>query len=172
MAEVIFETDRLIARRLVAGDEKAMCAIYGDPEVVVFVGDSRPLPEEICKHWIDVTDKNFILRGYGMVAFVERSSGELIGCGGIVHPDQQPEPEVKYAFRKDVWGVGFATEAVSALIKYAVQTLGIGRIVATIAPGNMRSRRVISKVGFLQTSDRINEDATATQIWEYVRETP
>ena len=143
-----------------------MCAIYGDPDVVKFVGDSKPLSEDMCKHWIDVTDKNFDSRGYGMVAFIERSSGELIGCGGIVHPDQQPEPELKYALRRDAWGKGFATEAVAALVKYSVQTLGIEWIIATIAPGNTLSQRVIAKVGFTHVRDRIEEDLTSTQIWE------
>ncbi len=137
---------------------------------MAFVGDAKPLSEAECLHWIEVTDANFERRGYGRIAFVDRATGELIGCGGVVHPEQQPEPEVKYAFRKDTWGNGFATEAITALIDYATHTLGIKWMVATIAPGNTPSQRVMSKVGFTITRERINDDGSSTQIWEIGRD--
>jgi RimJ/RimL family protein N-acetyltransferase len=167
MSEALFETDRLIARRLVAGDEAAMTAIYGDEEAMVFVGDGRALSEADCLYWIEVTDKNFQRRGYGMIAFVERATGELIACGGIVHPGQQEEPEVKYAIRRDKWGHGFATEAVRGLISYGSSVLGLTWMQATIAPGNSASQRVVSKAGFRHVRDRVNEDESVTQVWEW-----
>jgi len=96
----------MIARRLVPSDAAAMTTIYGDRETVRYVGDGEPLDEETCQHWIEVTDRNFDIRGYGMVALESKSTGELIGCIGIVHPDQQELPELKYSFRQDQWGGG------------------------------------------------------------------
>ena len=142
-----------------------MQAIYGDVEGMRFVGDSQPLTVENCRYWIEVTDKNFERRGYGMVAFVDRESSLMVGCGGVVHPNQQEEPEVKYAFRRDQWGKGYATESVLALVAYARNTLVIGRLIATIHPGNGASQRVMEKVGFARGEDRTNEDGSLTQIW-------
>lgn len=164
----LFATQRLLARRLLAADAEAMFTIYGDPETVRFVGDAQPLTLDACRHWIDVTDANFKRRGYGMVALVERASDEIIGCAGVVHPGQQAEPELKYAFRRDRWGKGYATEAVTALLWFARAHWGVGRIVATVDPNNLSSQHVLAKAGFGHATDRTNEDATITQVWQSV----
>ena len=143
-----------------------MVAIYGDREAMRYVGDSEPLNAEGCAYWVEVTDRNFSMRGYGMIALADRESGEVIGCAGIVHPGQQEEAEVKYAFRSDCWGKGYATEAVSGLIKFARECWDVGRIIATTHPGNNASERVLAKVGFTHRRDRVNEDQTITRVWE------
>jgi RimJ/RimL family protein N-acetyltransferase len=165
---VFFETERLVVRRLVAEDAEAMGAIYGDVEAMRYVGDGEPLSADGCRHWIEVTDRNFVHRGYGMVSFVERETGEIVGCGGIVHPDQQPEAEVKYAFRRDRWGQGFATEAVGALLRYAFRHWGVDRVIATTHPENGPSHHVLTKLGFSRLADRVNEDDSTTAVWERV----
>jgi len=143
-----------------------MHAIYGDLETVRYVGDAELLSKESCLEWVEITDRNFERRGYGMVAFVDRASGEIVGCGGIVHPGQQEEPEVKYAFRRDQWGKGYASEAVIALVGYARGHWGVSRIIATAHPENSPSHRVLAKGGFTHAQDRVNEDGSITQVWE------
>ena len=162
----LFETERLAVRRLGYDDVDAMVAIYGDREAMRYVGDAEPLPADACRHWVDVTDGNFERRGYGMVAVCDRSSNELIGCVGIVHPGQQPEAEVKYAFRRDQWGKGYATEAVIALVAFGRQNWGVSRLIATLYPANTASQRVLAKAGFHHASDRTNDDGSITQVWE------
>jgi RimJ/RimL family protein N-acetyltransferase len=167
-AMILFETERLIAPRLLAEDAEAMAAIYGDVEAMRYVGDGEPLSVEGCRHWVEVTDRNFASRGYGMVAFVARDSDEIVGCGGIVHPGQQPEAEVKYAFRRDQWGRGYATEAVGALLAYARNSWHVGRVIATTHPENGPSHHVLTKLGFTRLADRVNEDSSTTAVWERV----
>ena len=161
----LFDTERLFGRRLTIHDVDAMFAVYGDPETVRFVGDSEPLTREGCLQWIEITDKNFQNRGYGMIAFCDGATGDIVGCGGIVHPNQQEQPEVKYAFRRNHWGKGYATEAVGGLVRFARKSLGIRTIMATVAPGNQPSQHVLSKLGFSHIRDHINEDASITQVW-------
>ncbi len=161
----LFETDRLAARRLIESDAEAMATIYGDPETVRYVGDAEPLSVDECRHWIEITDRNFENRGYGMVALTDRSTGDLIGCAGVVHPGQQEQAEVKYAFRRDCWGRGYATEAVQALVEYAESVLGVKALIATVNPQNDTSQRVLGKSGFARGTDRIEEDGSVTQVW-------
>ncbi|MBS1725484.1 MAG: GNAT family N-acetyltransferase [Armatimonadetes bacterium] len=163
---MLFETERLLVRRLTHEDAEAMFAIYGDPEASIYIADGDPLPPEDCHRWVDVTDKNFAVRGYGMVAFADKATGEVIGCGGIVHPNQQPEPEVKYAFRRDKWGQGYASEAIRGLIGFGKANWGIGRLIATVHPDNRGSQNVLTKLGFQLTETRTEEDGSHTQVWE------
>jgi hypothetical protein len=49
-----------------------------------------------------------------MFALVERETGAVVGFCGLVHPQQQVEAELKYAFLRSAWGRGLATEARAA----------------------------------------------------------
>lgn len=144
-----------------------MASIYGDPEAMRFVGDGRSLTVADCLYWVEVTDKNFEKRGYGMVAFVERDSNDLIGCAGLVHPDQQPEAELKYAVRRDKWRQGFAVEMAGGLLEYAQRCLAISCIQATVYSEHLVSQRVLARLGFRKVRDRVNEDESITQVWEF-----
>ena len=53
--------------------------------------------------------------------------------------------EVKYAFLRSYWGQGLATEAVAALLAFAGEILGIEHVIATVAPDNTASHRVLAK---------------------------
>jgi [ribosomal protein S5]-alanine N-acetyltransferase len=166
-SEILFETERLFARRLSQADAAEMAGIFGDIETMRYVGDSKPITEADCLYWVvDVTAKNFEKRGYGLIGFFDKSAGVMVACGGVFHPGQQPEPEVMYHLHRDWWGNGYATELVKGLAPHAKINWGITWMMATIHPDNLPSQRVMIKCGFTHTKDRTNEDGSVTQIWE------
>lgn len=166
MSTVLFETARLTARRLAAGDVDALLAVYGDREVVRWVGDGEPLDRAGCAEWVEVTDRNVATRGYGMVALVERgSAGPPIGFCGLVHPGGQVECEVKYAFLRSHWGRGYATEAVRALLAHGAAAHGLTEVIATVAPRNEASQRVLLKAGLRRGEPRRNPDGSTTLVF-------
>jgi RimJ/RimL family protein N-acetyltransferase len=165
MAESVFETPRLLVRKLESADLDAMLGVYGDPEVVRWVGDGVPLDRATCARWIEVTHKNYATRGYGMFTWVERESGAVVGFGGLVHPDDQPEAEIKYALHRTHWGRGFATEAATAILAYGAARFGLAEAIATTAPENQASHRVLLKAGMRRGALRRNEDDTFTQFF-------
>ena len=142
-----------------------MLGVYGDREVVRWVGDGEPLDRALCEKWIAVTHKNYATRGYGMFALVERESGAIVGFGGLVHPGGQPEAEIKYALHRSHWGQGLATEAASALLGYVASHFGLAEIIATTAPENEASHRVLLKAGMARGALRENDDGTFTQLF-------
>ncbi|MGC4044128.1 MAG: GNAT family N-acetyltransferase [Armatimonas sp.] len=164
-AQTIFTTERLLCRRWQASDIEPLFAVYSDSEAMRWVGDGAPLLREHCEHWLEVTDTNYQKRGYGMFALEERETGQVIGFCGIVHPGGQPEAEVKYALLKSHWGKGLATEAVRALLDYGHQTHGLSEIIATVAPANLASQRVLLKSGMTQGELRENPDGSHTQVF-------
>ena len=165
---VLFETERLYARRLSASDAAGMARIFGDAETMRYVGDGKTLTEADCVHWVDdVTAKNFERRGYGLIGLFEKGTGSLVGCSGVFHPGQQPEPEVMYYLERTRWGQGYATEIVRRLVVHARTRWGVaGRMIATIYPDNLPSQRVVAKCGFVRAEDRPSEDGSAIQVWE------
>jgi RimJ/RimL family protein N-acetyltransferase len=59
-----------------------------------------------------------------------------------------PEIEIDWRFVRTAWGRGYATEAVSSILSYALHILRVPEIVADIAPTNIAAVRVAKKLGF------------------------
>jgi RimJ/RimL family protein N-acetyltransferase len=144
---VLFETPRLIGRRLQSDDLNALIRVYGDADAMRWVGDGEPLDERECARWLEVTAANYRLRGYGMSALVARDSSRVIGFCGLVHPNGQEQPEIKYALEREHWGQGLATEAARAMLAYGAAAHGLRSVIATTDPDNKASHRVLEKAG-------------------------
>ncbi|MFN8441933.1 MAG: GNAT family N-acetyltransferase [Caldilineaceae bacterium] len=165
MSQPVFVTDRLLARRLGAEDLEALFATYSDAEAMRWVGDGQPISRPECEQWVAVTLANYEKRGYGMFALEEHASGNVIGFCGIVHPGGQVEPEIKYTFLRSHWGRGLATEAVIGLLRYGIEVHGLTFLIATVAPDNGASQRVLLKAGMTRGELRTNEDGAQTQLF-------
>lgn len=167
MSELVLQTRRLLARRIGPTDVEPMLGVYGDPEVVRWVGDGKALGRAQCEKWVEVTQANYASRGYGMFALEARESGAIVGFCGLVHPGGQAEAEVKYAFHRSCWGQGLATEAVSALLPYGASRFGLTEIIATTAPENAASHRVLLKAGMRRGALRREDDGSLTQLFAW-----
>lgn len=159
---MLFHTPRLTVRHLDERDEGAMLDVYGDAGAMRWVGDGQPLDRETCQRWIAVTLNNYAARGYGMCAVVLRASGHIAGFAGLVHPGQQRLPEIKYALLRAHWGQGLATELVAAMLADSRGRLGLGEIIATVAPANAASQRVLAKAGMHTLPPRLNDDGSTS----------
>ncbi len=164
---MLFETERARVRQLSDSDLDAMHAVYGDADAMRWVDDGQPLGRDGCLKWIEVTRNNYAVRGYGMSALVLRETGVVFGFCGIVHPGGQPEAEIKYALLREYWGRGLATEVVTGMIAYGARVFGLERIIATTAPENVPSHRVLEKSGMKVLETRREEDGTFTKVYEW-----
>ena len=146
----------------------ALCAVYGDVDAMRWVGDARPLSRERCIEWLAVTCRNYATRGYGMATLLLRDSAEVVGFCGLVHPGGQREAEIKYALRRDFWNQGYASEAARGMLDYGAHKLGLRRVMATAAPANVASHRVLLKIGLTRVDIRRNDDGSSTEVfaWE------
>jgi ribosomal-protein-alanine N-acetyltransferase len=171
MPEIIFATPRLIARHIGPADQSDMLEVYGDEDAMRWVGDGSPISREDVIRWIQVTAENYRKRGYGMSALLWRESGEVIGFCGLVHPGGQPEAEIKYALKRSYWGRGIATEAATAMLAYGSRQHHLKYIIATTAPANLASHRVLLKAGMTRGKLLPNADGSSTQVFEWHAQT-
>ena len=81
--------------------------------------------------------------------------GEPLGMCGIIEREGLDFPDIGYAFLERHSGQGYATEAVTALLDHARESLGLETVVAITAPDNAASQRVLEKIGlrFVQMID-------------------
>lgn len=166
-SRAVFESRRLRCRRWRPNDIETLFAVYSDLEGARWVGDGKPITYVECERWLQVTEANYTKRGYGMFALEHRLSGLVIGFCGLVHPDEQTEAEIKYAFLPAYWGQGYASEAVPALLEYGALRHGLTRIIATVAKGNLASQRVLLKSGMGYSHTICEEDGSQTLVYEW-----
>jgi len=162
----VFRTDRLVVRRWRSADEPDLLALYSLKEVVRWIDDGQALSVSEAARWMEVTHSNYQKRGYGMFAIEEGQRANAIGFGGLVHPGNQEEAEVKYAFFPEIWGRGIATEFVQGLLKWAESAHSLDHAIATVAPENLASQRVLIKSGFLWSGARTESDGSHTEVFE------
>lgn len=139
------ETDRLHMRQLREDHFDAFAAYLADEETARFVGGVKSRDEAwramaaILGHWT--------LKGFGLWAVEEKSSGNFVGCIGLWKPEGWPELEVGYWLTLAGQGKGYATEAATTARDYAYGTLGAKTLVSYIDPDNGPSKRVVERMG-------------------------
>lgn len=140
-------TERLILRPFMAADGEMLHTLYGDPRVMAIrkIGpQSRAQSDaqlaEILRHWRK--------HGFGLYAVFDKAGGTFIGECGLRHiePDDD-EIELSYGLIPEAWGRGYATEASAAVLAQGFGELGLTTIYAIARSDNVRSHRVMQKLG-------------------------
>jgi RimJ/RimL family protein N-acetyltransferase len=141
-------TDRLLLRRWRIEDFEDFAAMAADPHVMRFLTpDGQPLARFAAWQSFSAIVGHWELRGYGLFAVVERSTGQLVGRAGGWFPEGWPEFEIGWTLRSEFWGKGYATEAARKCLEYAFTVLNRAHVVSLILPENTRSIRVAERLG-------------------------
>lgn len=138
-------TPRLLLRPLVAADLADVHRTIGSDPAVTWDGRARSLEE--CRAMLEAKIRAAERRGFGLLAVVDRDSGDFLGWAGLQHLEDGDEVEVAYYLGRSAWGGGRATEAGREALRHGFEDLGLDRIVAVVRPGNAASQRVLAKLG-------------------------
>ena len=146
----ITESERLILRTWAPDDLDAGVRIWGDAEVMEFVGG--PLTRDQVAAAIRAGTAHQEKHGCQHWAVVDRETGDVIGCCGFNTMPGRPEfddaLELAVHIARHAWGNGYATEAVQMVVEYALASLQTGLLVAWSERGNAVMHRVLKKCGF------------------------
>lgn len=152
MSIPVVESARLRLRPHTKADFDAMATMWSDPEVVRHIGGRPSARDETWMRLLRYVG-HWSLLGYGYWAIEEKASGRFVGEGGFADfmrdtdPAVEP-PEQGWALTPDVFGKGYATEAVAAMIAWAEPHFGRRDFTCMISPGNAASIRVAEKNGY------------------------
>ena len=149
----VIETERLRHRRLRIEDLSDLMSIVGDSEVMTYLGieGGTTLSEEEAEEALTKMIAFWNQRGFGRWAVLDNTSSRMVGlCGLRLLEDT---PELFYAFAKNYWGQGLATESARACLRYGFEELGFARIVAASRHANTASLRVMEKIGMRYEKD-------------------
>jgi len=149
MNREILQTDRLILRPWRDADREPFAAINADPRVMEFFPNA--LSREQSDSLIQRIETHFRQHGFGPYAAELRSNRTFAGFIGLSVPSFKarftPCVEAGWRIAPELWGQGLATEGARAVMDYGFQVLRLKEIVSFTIPGNLRSRRVMEKLG-------------------------
>ncbi|WP_433539355.1 GNAT family N-acetyltransferase [Micromonospora sp. CA-249363] len=142
-------TERLRMRRLTMADVDAFVELDSDPEVMRFLTGGAATPRATVR---DEQLPRLLAQyerypGLGRWAALDRTSGEFLGWFALDPSEDGGEAELGYRLRRAAWGRGLATEGSRALVRYALDVVGVRRVWAQTMAVNERSRRVMEKAG-------------------------
>ena len=148
---MILQTSRLTLRPLRVDDADAQHLMMSDTEVMAWwdvpeIQDIE-LTTLILQSQIDDTD-----RGRAVFWAMERSvDGAFIGCCDLSEIDRwHHRAEVGFIIGKAFWSDGYAFEAMQAVMSHAAQALHLRRLSARTHLGNVRSVRLLERLGFAE----------------------
>lgn len=157
-------TRRLCIRRFTPADGMDFSEILTDPEVCFYE------PFEAYTHEAAVAEAEKLSENAGCYAVELLSEQKLIGRIFLEDQDFFGAYELGYTFHRQYWGRGYAAEAVSALVDHAFRTLQVRRITAEVDVQNLRSVRLLERLGMRREgtylkSAAFRTDAQGEPVW-------
>ena len=171
------ETPRLILRPFTLEDAPAMYRNWAsDPEVTKYLTwpthPSVQVSQMVLSDWVSCYEK----KDYYQWAIVLRETDEPIGSMAVVSQrDDVGKAEIGYCIGRRWWRQGITPEALSAVIRFLMDEVGMQRIEARHDPRNPASGAVMRKCGMtfegtLRRSDWNNQGLCDASYYAIVKE--
>ncbi|HEV2973344.1 MAG TPA: GNAT family N-acetyltransferase [Pirellulales bacterium] len=143
------ETARLRLRRWRPADAAPFAALNADPRVM------EHFPAILSREESDAVvariEDHFARHGFGLWAVEVTDVAPFAGFIGLSVPRFEarftPSIEIGWRLAADFWGRGLAVEGAQAALRVGFDMLGLDEIVSFTVPENLRSRRVMEKLG-------------------------
>ncbi|WP_299847872.1 GNAT family N-acetyltransferase [uncultured Roseovarius sp.] len=149
----VLETERLVLRGHQTSDFPESAAMWADPRVVAHISGTPFTAEQswsrllrYAGHWHHL--------GFGYWVVESRKDRAFLGEVGFAdyHRDTSPslkgKPEAGWAFKTDAQGNGYATEAVTAMLRWADRHLEFAQTACMFDPDYAASLNVARKTGY------------------------
>jgi RimJ/RimL family protein N-acetyltransferase len=146
------QTQRLRLRAWLPQDREPFARMNADPAVMEYF--PALLSAEETDRLIERITEGFHSRGFGLWALEVPGLTGLASFAGFVglsvprfEAPFTPCVEIGWRLSRAHWGKGYATEAARAALRFGFESCRLAEIVSITAPANLRSRRVMEKLG-------------------------
>jgi [ribosomal protein S5]-alanine N-acetyltransferase len=153
-------TARLVLTPVAHHDLPALHAHWNDPQVARWLWDGNPVDPQTVAHLIENSIQTFQRAGWGLWAMRPAADAPLIGICGLCRFEPVPGVELLYSLDPAHWSSGLATEAATAVLAHAFDTLGLTELFATTDDANAASIRLLHRLGAVPTTPIQVDDHT------------
>ena len=153
--------ERLLLRPLTSRDADGLLAYRGREDVCRYV-PFEPMTREVITERLagPWTRTELTSEGQALTLGAEvMRTGELAGdCVLFWHSREHAGGEIGYVFNPSLGGRGYATEAVTMMLRLGFEGLGLRRIIARIDERNEPSARLVRRVGMRQEARLVENE--------------
>lgn len=154
-----FETGRFLLRKPVIGDVPEIFERYAsDPDVCRYLAWPRHQSLDDTRAFIAFSDAQWAGWPAGPYLVIDRESRAVLGGTGLAF-EQSEVASTGYVIAREFWGMGCATECVTAMRNVA-EKVGVRHLYAKVYRHHVASQRVLLKAGFTR-------DGTLRQHFEF-----
>lgn len=148
----MIETPRLLLRPWREEDAEPFAALNADPAVMEHF--PAPLTRADSDAMMERIRGRFEHERFGLWAVEVPGVSPFIGFTGLSRPTWWPEVvEVGWRLAHAHWDRGYATEAARAALDWGFGSVRLDEIVAFVVPSNVRSQRVMDRLGMTRDLD-------------------
>lgn len=144
-------TARLRLRRWIPTDLAPFAALNAHPRVMEYF--PAALSPEESDTLASRIEAHFEQHSFGLWAVEIPNVIPFAGFIGLSVPRFEahftPCVEIGWRLAAEHWGFGYAHEGARAVLEFGFEALGLDEVVSFTAAGNLRSRRVMEKIGML-----------------------
>lgn len=146
---IISHTARLQLRHMTQQDAPFYRQLVNEPEWITHIGDRQVY--SIADAALQIQDRvvaSYTQHGYGLYLVALEATGVPVGICGLVKRDTLQDPDIGFAFLLAHVGQGYAQEAAQAVLNHAFGDLSLKRVFGITTQVNLRSVRLLGKLGF------------------------
>lgn len=159
--KIHIETKRLILREIRKTDVEGIFELDSNSTVHKYLGNKPIKTKEKAIEIIQFIREQYIERGIGRFATIEKSTGDFVGWSGLkLNQDEKEELngkrnfyDIGYRFIPRFWGKGYATESSLAVLDFGFKELDIKTICGAADIENVASNKVLQKIGLKYIND-------------------
>jgi RimJ/RimL family protein N-acetyltransferase len=146
----VIRTERLILRRWTDADRAPFAALNADP--VVMEHFPATMSREASDSFVERIERHWDEHGWGLWAIEVPGVAPFVGYVGLWPADYVADGMVEVGWRlaRAHWGHGYATEAARESLRVGFEEVGLDEIVSFTVPQNVRSRRVMERIGLVR----------------------
>jgi [ribosomal protein S5]-alanine N-acetyltransferase len=156
---IVFETPRLILRRMTEADAPLIFALNSSPDVLRYLHEPELKDEADARRVImDIIMPQYSLYNLGRWAMILKEGNTFIGWCGLKFRPELEETDLGYRLMPQYWGHGYATEAAAHTLYYGLDILKLEIITGRAHIENTASWTVLEKIGMQYIKDEIVDD--------------
>ena len=160
MTKIILETKRLFLREMNMDDYDALYAVLADTDIMQHY--PYAFDEKRVREWIKRNMDRYRDNGFGLWAVCLKENGEMIGDCGLTLQNIAGEmlPEIGYHIRRDCQHKGYAKEAASAVLEWALRNTEYPSFYSYCKYTNEVSYKTAESIGMhfeKEYTDEVNE---------------
>jgi ribosomal-protein-alanine N-acetyltransferase len=130
--------------------------IANDPQVMRYISDGQPWPDERIREFVERQIGHFDRLGYCLWKLLLNETSAMIGFCGLQPLNGTTETEIGWWLGRAWWGRGLATEAARTVLLDGFERAGLERIVAVAMAANRASLHVMEKLGMKYEREMIH----------------